>query len=91
MRKKKFIKQLLIGAGVGFIVALLNYVIGVFMLRTIGMQFHPYMWVIMKVINCYGSGGEYCFVLYVYAILLSIPIFMLIGAVLAALWWYKDE
>ncbi len=87
--KKKFIKQLLIGAGVGFIIALLNFGIGALMHRTIGIRFHPYLWVIMKVINCTGYGGEYCIILYGCAVLLSFPLFMLVGAVIATLWWYK--
>ena len=87
--KKKLIKQVLWGMGIGFLLALLNSVIGALMHRTIGMQFHPYLWFIMKIINCTGYGGEYCIILYSLAVLLSFPSFMLVGAVIATLWWYK--
>jgi len=84
---KKSTNKILMGIGIGFIIALLNSVIGVLMRRTIGLRFHPYLWLIMKIINC--TGAWFCIVVYSFAILLSFPIFMLIGAFIAALWGYK--
>lgn len=85
MMKKELIKKILIGAGIGFIVGLLNYGFRIIVHYT-SLSFHPYTWFIKNILNCHGDP---CYSLEAYAILLSFPLFMLIGVFVAILRWYK--